>query len=74
MAEVRIRKRMSGKRLAIVLTVAAVAADEPERRFRATVETSTPAADGGVALTLRPLALPFLALDRPATVTLTLDP
>ena len=54
--------------------VAVVAADDPERRFRATVETSTPAADGGVALTLRPLALPFLALERPATVTLTLDP
>lgn len=49
-------------------------ADDPQRRFRATVETSTRAADGGVALTLRPLELSFLALDRPATVSLTLDP
>ena len=41
-------------------------------RFRATVVSSAAsAASGGVELALRPLELPFLALDRPAEVVVT---
>lgn len=44
------------------------------QRFRAkVVSAAASAAGGGAALELRPLELPFLALDRPAEVTLSID-
>lgn len=55
--------------------VAVTSAADSAQRFRATV-VSAAASTGsdGVELTLRPLELPFLALDRPATVTVVPDP
>lgn len=50
-----------------------VSSEDPARRFRAAVESRVAAAAGGVELALRPLELPFLALDRPTTVALTLE-
>lgn len=48
-------------------------AGDPARRFLATLEKSSPAGDG-VTLTLRPLELPFLALDQTAQVLLSPAP
>ena len=53
--------------------VAVTSAAESAQRFRATVvSAAASAASGGFELALRPLALPFLALDRPAEVVVTL--